>query len=139
MDLPEGFLKRWLQTAAEKPKTAEKVEAEYSSFASSLKWTVISNKLVTDNKIEVTNEDIKNFAKAQLFQYMGNQLGMMDTDQQWVEDYAVRMLKDRKFVEDSYHRISTDKMFAAVEAQVSAREEVISAEDFASKLHHHHH
>ena len=139
IELPEGFLKRWLQTAGENPKTAEEAEEEYPSFANSLKWTVISNKLVTDNKIEVSNEDIKNFAKAQLFQYMGNQLGMLDTEQQWVEDYAARMLKDRKFVEDSYHRISTDKMFAAVEGQVSATEQEISAEEFASKLHHHHH
>lgn len=139
MDFPEGFLKRWLQNGGEKPKTAEEAEQEFPNFADQLRWTLITNKIVTDNKIEVGNDDIKNFAKQQLFQYMGGQLGALGDNQQWVEDYANRMMQDRKFVEDSYHRISTEKMFAALETQVKEKEEAISAEDFASKLHHHHH
>jgi trigger factor len=64
---------------------------------------------------------------------------MLGDNQQWVEDYADRMMKDRKFVEDSYHRISTEKMFNILESKVSAKEESIGAEEFASKLHNHHH
>jgi trigger factor len=64
---------------------------------------------------------------------------MMGDNQQWVEDYADRMMKDRKFVEDSYHRISTEKMFSLLEGTATAKEESISAEDFASKLHNHSH
>jgi trigger factor len=66
-------------------------------------------------------------------------LGALGDNQQWVDDYADRMMKDRKFVEDSYHRISTDKLFSLLETQVKTKEEPISAEDFAKKLHHHHH
>jgi len=139
MEFPESFLKRWLQTGGEKPKTAEEAEAEFPSFTNSLKWTLVSTKVIEDNKIEVLPDDIREFAKAQLFQYMGGQLGALGDNQQWVDDYADKMMKDRKFVEDSYHRISTDKMFTALEGQVKAKEESISAEDFAKKLHHHHH
>lgn len=139
MEFPESFLKRWIQTSGEKPKTAEEAEAEFPSFSNSLKWTLITTKLVEENKIEVLPDDIRNFAKQQLFQYMGGQLGMLGDNQQWVEDYADRMMKDRKFVEDSYHRISTEKMFNILEANVKATEESISAEEFASKLHNHHH
>jgi trigger factor len=139
MEFPESFLKRWIQTSGEKPKTAEEAETEFPSFSNSLKWTLITSKLVEDNKIEVLPDDIRGFAKQQLFQYMGGQLGMLGDNQQWVEDYADRMMKDRKFVEDSYHRISTEKMFSLLESKVSAKEESIGAEEFASKLHHHHH
>jgi trigger factor len=139
MELPEGFLKRWLQTGGEKPKTEAEAEADYPSFASQLKWTLVSSKLAADNKIEVMPDDIRDFAKQQLFSYMGGQLGALGDNQQWVEDYANRMMQDRKFVEDSYHRISTEKLFGIIETQVSAKEESISAEDFAKKLHNHHH
>lgn len=139
MEFPESFLKRWLQTGGEQPKTAEEAEQDYPSFASQLKWTLVSTKLIQDNKIEVMPDDIRDFAKQQLFSYMGGQLGALGDNQQWVDDYANRMMQDRKFVEDSYHRISTDKLFTALEEQVSAKEEAISAEDFAKKLHHHHH
>jgi len=139
MDFPESFLKRWLQTGGEQPKTAEEAEQDYPTFANQLKWTLVSSKLIQDNKIEVLPEDIKDFAKQQLFSYMGGQLGGLGDNQQWVEDYANRMMQDRKFVEDSYHRISTEKLFSLLESQVTANEESISAEDFAKKLHHHHH
>ncbi|MES2004671.1 MAG: trigger factor [Bacteroidota bacterium] len=139
MEFPESFLKRWLQNGGENPKTAEEAEKDYPDFANQLKWTLVSSKLIEDNKIEVLPDDIRDFAKQQLFSYMGGQLGALGDNQQWVDDYANRMMQDRKFVEDSYHRISTDKMFTLLEGQVSAKEEAISAEDFAKKLHHHHH
>ena len=139
MEFPEQFLKRWLQTGGEQPKTAEEAEQDYPTFVSQLKWTLTSGKLINENKIEVLPEDIRDFAKQQLSSYMGGQLGALGDSQQWVEDYANRMMQDRKFVEDSYHRISTDKLFTLLEGQVSAKEETISAEAFAEKLHHHHH
>jgi trigger factor len=139
MEFPESFLKRWLQTGGEKPKTSEEAEQEYPTFISQLKWTLVSSKLIADNKIEVTPDDIREFAKQQLFSYMGGQLGALGDNQQWVDDYANRMMQDRKYVEESYHRISTEKLFGLLETQVTAKEESISAEAFAEKLHHHHH
>ncbi|MCW3088878.1 MAG: tig [Sediminibacterium sp.] len=139
MEFPETFLKRWLQSGGGQPKTAEEAEQDYPTFVNQLKWTLVSTKLIEDNKIEVLPDDIRNFAKQQLFSYMGGQLGALGDNQQWVDDYANRMMQDKKFVEDSYHRISTDKLFTELEGQVTASEEPISAEDFAKKLHHHHH
>ncbi len=139
MDFPASFLKRWLQSGGEQPKTAEEAEKDYPTFANQLKWTLVSSKLIQDNQIEVLPEDIRDFAKQQLFSYMGGQLGALGDNQQWVDDYANRMMQDKKFVEESYQRISTDKLFTHLEGQVNATEEPISAEAFAEKLHHHHH
>lgn len=139
MDFPVEFLKRWLKNGGEKRRTDEEAEKEYPVFQDQLKWTLISTQLMTDHKIEVVAEDLKNFAKQQLMSYMGGQLGALGDNDQWLEDYAARMMQDRKFVEDSYQRISTDKLFNAIEAEVTAKEEKISAEQFAEKLNHHHH
>lgn len=139
MDFPESFLKRWLQSGGEQPKNAQEAEKDYPTFVSQLKWTLVSSKLIEENKIEVLPNDIRDFARQQLFSYMGGQLGALGDNQQWVDDYANRMMQDKKFVEDSYHRISADKLFISLEGQVTAKEEAINAEDFAKKLHHHHH
>ena len=137
IEFPEAFLKRWLQTSGEKPKTAEEAEKEFPSFVNSLKWTLISTQVSKDNNVQVLPDDIKAFAKNQLMGYMGTT--MLDDSQPWMEDYVNRMMQDKKFVEDSYYRIQTDKMFTALEAKVKSKEESISADDFAKKLHHHHH
>lgn len=139
IDFPEKFLKRWLQTGGEKPKTEEEAEKEYPSFVNQLKWTLISSELGKENKIEVLPEDIRNFAKMQLFSYMGGQLGALGDNQQWIEDYANRMMQDKRFVEDSYHRISAEKLFTALETQVTAKDKKISVEEFTKILEEHHH
>ena len=139
MEFPTAFLKRWLQSGGEKPRSIEEAEKEYPVFEDQLKWTLISTQLIADNKVEVVAEDLKNFAKQQLMSYMGGQLGALGDNDKWLEDYAERMMQDRKFVEDSYHKISTDKLFKSIEGDVNAKEESISAEKFAEKLQHHHH
>ena len=139
MEFPVPFLKRWLQKGGEKQRTEEETEKEYPVFQDQLKWTLISSQLTIDHKIEVVAEDLKNFAKQQLMSYMGPQMGALGDNDQWLEDYAVRMMQDRKFVEDSYQRISTEKMFTALETEVQAKDEAIEAEKFADMLNHHHH
>ena len=136
MEFPEGFLKRWLKDGSEKRKTDDEAEQEYPGFASQLKWSLISTKLLNDNKITVDPNEIRQFALQQIAGYMG----MQNIDEApWLDEYANRMMKDQKFVEETYMKLQTEKLFRMLEQQVQATEESISAESFAEKLHHHHH
>ena len=136
LQFPESFLKRWLQLNNEQQKTEEQVNEEYPKYEGQLKWSLIATKLIHDNHITVSPDEIKLFAQQRLMSYMG---GQNFGDLSWMEDYAERMMQDKKFVEQSYTEIQTAKMFDILVDQVQSTEEPISAEDFASKLHHHHH
>lgn len=138
LDFPEAFLKRWLKVNAEKPKTDEEVEKEYPAFVKQLQWALISSKLSADNNIQVEPEELKDFAKNQLMQYLGGQLSA-DANSDWVNDYADRMLNDRKFIEDAHGQIRINKLFQALEGQVKTKEENITEEAFTEKLKGHHH
>ena len=89
---PEGFLKKWMKTQGESsaqdqaPKSDEEVEKEFPGFLNQLKWTLISDKIVQENGIQVNPDEIRNFAKQQLFGYMG--MGAQAEDQPWVNDYV---------------------------------------------------
>ncbi len=139
IEFPESFLKRWMQNGGEQPKTEEQVVSEFPDFANQLKWTLITDKIITDNKIEVSAEDLKNLAKQQLLSYMQGQIG--NDQQPWIDDYANRMLQDKKFVEDAVHRIQSTKVFDWSETQVKPEEKQISREEFAKmqEAHQHHH
>jgi trigger factor len=137
---PEGFLKKWVKTQGETEKSDEEVETEFPGFLNQLKWTLISEKVVQDNGITVDPDEIRAFAKNQLFSYMGNAAGFTD-DQPWVNDYVEKMMKDRKFVEDSYTRIQTQKMFEWAETKLNPTDKDISSEEFTKMVeaHQHHH
>lgn len=137
IEFPESFLKRWMQTGGEQPKSQDEVEHEYPTFVNQLKWTLIIDKLVQENNIEVKNEDIEAFAKNQLFGYMG--MSMQDEEQPWIAEYITRMMKDRKFVEDAYHRIQTEKVFDLTESKVNATEKPVSVEEFSKEAEKHQH
>ncbi|HEX4875670.1 MAG TPA: trigger factor [Chitinophagaceae bacterium] len=139
IDFPEGFLKKWVKTQGETPKTDEEVEAEFPKFLSQLKWTLISDKIVQENNIQVGPDEIRNFAKQQLFSYMGG--ANLGDDQPWVDQYVEKMMKDRKYVEESYNRIQTQKIFEWAAAQVKPADKEISAEEFTKMVeeHQHHH
>ncbi|MDF2187404.1 trigger factor [Paraflavitalea sp. CAU 1676] len=139
IEFPETFLKRWIQQGGEAPKTAEQAEAEFPTFANQLKWTLIIDQLVRENNIEVKPEDLQAFARNQLFSYMGMPGG--GEEQPWVADYINRMMQDRKFVEDAYHRIQTEKVFGWAETQVKATDKPVTVEEFTKELekHQHHH
>jgi trigger factor len=142
---PEEFLKKWMRTQgdpstkAQGPKTDEEIEKELPVFLNQLKWTLISDKIVSENNIQVTPEEIRNFARQQLFGYMG--MGSLDEEQPWVKDYIEKMMKDRKYIEDAYNRIQGQKILDWTETQVKPEEKEIGAEEFTKMVetHQHHH
>jgi len=145
IEFPGEFLKKWMRTQgdpatkAEAPKSEEEVEKEFPVFLNQLKWTLITDKIVSENNIQVTPDEIRDFAKQQLFGYMG--MGGPDEEQPWVKDYIEKMMKDRKYVEDAYNRIQSQKIFEWAETQLKPEEKEIGAEEFSKMVeaHQHHH
>ena len=139
IDFPVEFLKRWLKTQGEnnEVKTDEQVEAEFPHFLNQLKWTLITDKMVQDNNLQVQQDEIRQFARQQLLGYMG--MGALDDEQDWVRDYIDRMMKDRKYVEDAYNRIQTQKVFEFAESQVNATDTPITKEEFIRMNEEHQH
>jgi trigger factor len=137
VELPDAFLKRWLAVGGEKKKSAEEVEAEYPAFVNQLKWTLISDKIITDNKIEVSKEELRDHIREEILHYFG-QVRMGD-DTQWIEGYVDRMMEDQKQVEGSYRKVLSEKLFKFLEDQVVPVEKQSSPDELLSLQHHHAH
>jgi len=141
IELPEDFLKRWQKQAEKEPKTDEEIEKGWPSFKNSLKWTLISDTIIKEAKIEVSPQEIRMFATNQMMGYMG---GQGNPEQMpWLDTYIDKMTKDQKFVENTYNQIATDKLFGMAETMVQYNDEVMSVEEFTKqqehhKEHHHH-
>jgi trigger factor len=140
MDFPEQFLKRWMQTGGEHPKSAEEVEQEFPGFKTQLRWTLISDKVVKDNNLDVTPEELRDYMRVQIMGYFG---GMsLDGNMSWMESYVDRMMQDEQQLDTSYRRLITEKIFQWAESQVKINEKSITAEEFnkmQDKHNHEHH
>jgi len=137
MEFPENFLKRWLQTGGDKPKTAEEAEKDFPGFSQQLKWTLISDRIITDNKLDVTADELRNSMKADVMRYFGNM--NMGGDMEWLDSYIDRMMKDEKQVDSTYRRLVTEKLFAWAAAQTKPAEKKVSPDELVAMQHNHHH
>lgn len=140
-ELPVPFLKRWLKEGGEKPKSETEVENEFGGFDHQLRWTLISDKLIIENGISVSIEEVKEHIKAQVLGYFG--MGA-DGDAPWLESYMQKVMKDEKTMDETYRRLLFEKLFTFLETQFSITEQEVSEEEFyklpdAHAAHHHHH
>ena len=139
IEFPDAFLKRWIEIGGEKQKTKEQVEEEYPHFVNQLKWTLISDKIIRDNKLDVSDEELKESMKEEIMGYFGQM--NLGEDTSWIESYVDRMMNDQKQVDSSYRKLITKKLFDWLEAQVTSEEKEITSEEFLAmqENHHHHH
>jgi trigger factor len=143
IDLPVIFLKRWMREGGERQKSAEEVENEFGSFEHQLRWQLISDKLMFDNGISVTIEEVEKDVKTRVLAYFG--LGPDDEDEApWMEGYMAKISKDEKMMDETYRRLLFAKLFTFLETQFFIEEKEIGEEEFfklgdAHAAHHHHH
>ncbi|MEO6719768.1 MAG: trigger factor [Ferruginibacter sp.] len=137
MEFPAEFLKRWLQTGSQERKTPEEAESEFPVFSNQLKWTLISDKIVKDNNLDVSQEELKDSMKTEVMRYFGTM--NLGEDTSWLDSYVDRMLKDEKQVEASYRRLVTDKLFNWAQEQSNPKKKEVTPEELTSMQHNHHH
>ena len=143
IELPVDFLKRWMREGGETRKSAQQVESEFGSFEHQLRWQLISDKLLAENAISVTREEVDRDIKTRVMAYFG--LGPDDEDQApWMESYMGKISKDEKMMDETYRRLLFAKLFSFLETQFTVEEKDIEEDAFfkledAHAAHHHHH
>lgn len=146
MELPESFLKKWLATSGEPstgaqgPKSPEQIEAEYPTFHNQLRWTLISDRITTENNLDVTPEELKESMRQQVLSYFGS-MNLADGNAAWLDQYVETLLKDEQQVDSTYRKLVTEKIFTWAEQQVKKDEKEVAAEEFIkmNEEHQHHH
>ncbi len=132
MELPEEFLKRWLK-ASNKEMTAEQIDSEFGNFLNDLRWQLIKGRISKDNEIEVSEENMLEFAK-KLAASQFAQYGMHNVPDEQLVNYAGHILKD----ENERMRVATnvqeDKILEVIKSKVTIDEKEISQEEFTKML-----
>ncbi len=125
---PDALLKRVLKEN-NKDKDEEFINKNYESSLKDLTWSLIKNKLAEKAQVKVNDEDVKNvareIARAQFAQY-----GMQNVGEEYVNNYAEELLKQRDTVNQFAERAVDEKLVAALKPVVKLNHKEISLEDF---------
>lgn len=128
-ELPAIFLKKWIQTIGENPMTPEQAEAEYVKSENGLRYQLIEGKVMAQNKLQITFENLKAFTiemiKKQMAQF--GQLNPTDAD---VDGIVARVLSNQEEVKRISDQVMSEKMLNLYKEKVNANVKEVTYEEF---------
>lgn len=129
MDLPDEFLKRWLKATNENNLDDVQIAEQYDEFAKNLRWTLIANKIISENNVEIKPEEVVELAKkridAQFKMYSPQPL----TDEQ-LSSYAMNFLQNRVQANRLYEEVRSQKVFDVLKTIITLDEKEIEYSKF---------
>jgi trigger factor len=122
-------MKRWIKVANEKEVSEEEIEKDYPRFAKQLRWDLITRKIIRENNIVNTPEEVKEQVRLKTIQQLYS-YGLRDLGGDWVEQFISKQMTDKKMLKDTDDQLLTDKVMLLVKSKVKLNEKPISLEDF---------
>jgi len=121
-DLPESFLKKWVNREKEMP------EDQFENFIKEMKWRVIKKKLVKQFEVEVQEQEILNYFVNMIRNYSPY------IDEATLKNTAFSLMKNREQVNSAIEAVSSGKLFDEVRKVVKVDKKDIDRESFLEKV-----
>ncbi|MFI8378523.1 trigger factor [Leeuwenhoekiella sp. NPDC079379] len=133
-DLPAEFLKKWIQRSGEKELTAEQAEEEYARSEKGLRYQLIEGKVISENKLQITFEEIKAYAKEMIKAQMA-QFGQNDPADEELEGIAARILSNQDEVKRLSEQLMNKKLLDFFRENVKLEEKEVTFDTFVKEVY----
>lgn len=133
-ELPATFLKKWIQTVGENPLTPEQAEAEYAKSEKGLRYQLIEGKVVAENNLQLTFDEVKAYAATVIKQQMA-QFGQVDPSDADVENIVNRVLANQEEAKRLSEQIMSEKIVNLFKDKVKATTKEVTFDEFVKVMY----
>ena len=133
-DLPAAFLKKWIQNAGENPMTAEEAEVEYNKSENGLRYQLIEGKVMAENKLQLTFEELKDYTSEVIKRQMA-QFGQMNPTDEDVQGIVARVMSNQDEVKRLSEQVMSEKMLNLFKEKVKAKTKEVSYDEFIKAMY----
>ena len=128
-NLPDNFLKKWMQTAGENKLSKEEAEAEYEKSEKGLRYQLIESEIIEKNEIKIDAEQIKIFSK-DLIKVQMMQYGQKNPDEKELESISQRILSNKEEVKKISDQLLSQKLITLFKSELKFKINKVSYEKF---------
>jgi len=128
-NLPDEFLKKWMQTAGEKKLSVVEAESEYENSKKGLRYQLIEAKLIEQNDIKIDPSQIKNFAK-ELIKSQMKQYGQNNPDEKELESISQRILSNKEEVKRISDQLLSKKLIELFKSNLKFKNNKVTYDKF---------
>lgn len=133
-DLPAEFLKKWIQSAGENPLSAEEAEAEYAKSENGLRYQLIEGKIITENGLQITFDDLKAYTTELIKKQMA-QFGQMNPTDEDVQGIVARVMSNQDEVRRLSEQVMNEKMLNLFKDKVKAKTKEVNYDEFIKAMY----
>jgi len=133
-DLPAAFLKKWIQTAGENPLSAEQAEEEYAKAEKGLRFQLIEGKVMAENNLQITFEDLKAHT-AELIKKQMAQFGQLNPSEEEINGIVARVMSNQDEVKRLSEQVMGEKMLGLYKEKVMAKTKEVNYEQFIKEMY----
>ncbi|WP_438710291.1 trigger factor [Aquimarina muelleri] len=133
-DLPIEFLQKWIRTTGEQPLTDDEAKDEYEKSEKGLRYQLIEGKIIKDNNLQVTFEELKDFSKDLIKKQMA-QFGQNSPEDKELEDIAARILSNQDEVKRMSEQLMSKKMLNFFKENAKLKEKEMSFDEFIKEVY----
>jgi trigger factor len=129
-ELPGEFLKRWLLQRNQGKVTAEQIDQDFDHFKNDLKWQLIKGKIIKDNDLKFTEEELMVHVTEAIRQQFIQYYGIAEVPADMLEKYAKESLsheEDRNKYAESLHE---NKVYEFIRKTVKLDTKDVTLEKF---------
>lgn len=133
-DLPAEFLQKWLAVAGEKPLSTEEAVEEYNRSEKGLRYQLIEGKISKDNNIQVSYDDLKEYAKGYIKTQMA-QYGNMNPEEKELDEIANRVLGNQEEAKRLSDQLMSEKLLTFFKENMKLKTKEVTYEEFVKEVY----
>jgi len=133
-DLPAAFLQKWLAVAGEKQLSEAEATEEYNRSEKGLRYQLIEGKIAKDNNLQVTFDELKEFAKGFIKTQMA-QYGNMNPEEAELDEIAGRVLGNQEEVKRLSEQLMSQKLLNFFKENVKLKTKELSFDEFVKEVY----
>lgn len=133
-DLPAEFLKKWIRQTGENPISEEQASEEYEKSEKGLRYQLIEGKIIRDNELQVTFDELKDFAKDFIKIQMA-QFGQTNPSDEELDGIAARILSNQDEVKRLSEQLMSKKLLSLYKEKANLKTKEVSYEDFVKEVY----
>ncbi|NNJ88021.1 MAG: trigger factor [Eudoraea sp.] len=133
-DLPSGFLKKWIQMTGEKPLSEEEAHDEYEKSEKGLRYQLIEGKIIKDHDVEISYDELKEFAKGFIKSQMA-QYGQMNPQEEELDAIAGRVMSNQEEVKRLSEQLMSQKLLTLYKEKANLKVKEVTYENFVKEVY----
>ncbi|AXT61141.1 trigger factor [Aquimarina sp. AD10] len=133
-ELPVEFLQKWIRATGEQPLTEDEAKDEYEKSEKGLRYQLIEGKIINDNNLQVTFEELKDFAKDLIKGQMA-QFGQNSPEEKELEDIAARILSNQDEVKRMSEQLMSQKLLNFYKENAKLKTKEVTFDEFIKEVY----